>query len=593
MNIIAAPNESGKSTLCAFLVTMLYGVNTRERDKREHVAEKNRYKPWSGAPMEGELTCDYGKRKIILRRSSENGLPMGVFSATDALTGETIPELTGSNAGEQLTGITREVFERSLLFRQNQLKVSSTGELEEKIAALVSTGDDQQSFSQTEEKLKLWQRQLRYNKTGELPRLEEEEMALIDQLDKLTKLWDTQLELSHVITTQEHRYSQVLSHESDMEKASSSVILEELSKAEGAYRLESQKLQVLLDQDPRRLERQQESDEKEKASLLFDLEKLKRKSIGSAIFWLILMALGALPFLFPQYIPEFILPYRAFIPALPALILLISQLYYRQSRHGTERFLAILEKDMGNYKNLVAERELHIIQRREAVANCLAEVNAQKERYAQSKLPSEEAQALSQKIQQAQQQRAVLLGRLQELGNIDKLKEALSKNQEEQKKCKTEFDAITLALDTLYKAEEKLRSRFSPSLNAKASYFFQRLTGGKYQSLAFDKEFSPKAKEEGKLSLISGSYLSQGTLDQLYFSLRLAICDLVLPQNERLPLILDDAFSAFDKKRLSLALDLLKDIADQRQVLLFSCQERELSYFKNEDKVHRQSLDKS
>ena len=50
LNIIEAPNESGKSTLLAFLRVMLYGFPPRERGA---LADKNRYQPWSGAPMEG------------------------------------------------------------------------------------------------------------------------------------------------------------------------------------------------------------------------------------------------------------------------------------------------------------------------------------------------------------------------------------------------------------------------------------------------------------------------------------------------------------------------------------------------------------
>ena len=55
LTIIQAPNEAGKSTWCAFLRAMLYGIPTRERDTRTTLAEKNRYAPWSGSPMAGEI----------------------------------------------------------------------------------------------------------------------------------------------------------------------------------------------------------------------------------------------------------------------------------------------------------------------------------------------------------------------------------------------------------------------------------------------------------------------------------------------------------------------------------------------------------
>ena len=50
LNIITAPNEWGKSTWCAFLMAMLYGVETRSRTTKTEIAEKERYAPWSGKP---------------------------------------------------------------------------------------------------------------------------------------------------------------------------------------------------------------------------------------------------------------------------------------------------------------------------------------------------------------------------------------------------------------------------------------------------------------------------------------------------------------------------------------------------------------
>ena len=57
LNVICAPNESGKSTWCRFLQNMLYGVPTKERGL---LADKNRYAPWSGSPMQGRLLLRNG-----------------------------------------------------------------------------------------------------------------------------------------------------------------------------------------------------------------------------------------------------------------------------------------------------------------------------------------------------------------------------------------------------------------------------------------------------------------------------------------------------------------------------------------------------
>ena len=71
--------------------------------------------------------------------------------------------------------------------------------------------------------------------------------------------------------------------------------------------------------------------------------------------------------------------------------------------------------------------------------------------------------------------------------------------------------------------------------------------------------------------------LSCGTGDQLYFAVRLAICRLVLPPDA--PIVLDDALVYFDDVRAKQALKLLQREAQTRQILLFTCQDRERRLF--------------
>ena len=82
LNVVCAPNESGKSTWCAFIKSMLYGVDSSERAKIGYLPDKMRYAPWSGAPMEGsmELTAD-NCDITIMRRTKTKSAPMRDFSA--------------------------------------------------------------------------------------------------------------------------------------------------------------------------------------------------------------------------------------------------------------------------------------------------------------------------------------------------------------------------------------------------------------------------------------------------------------------------------------------------------------------------------
>ena len=119
LNILQAPNESGKSTWCALLTAMLYGVSSRERDRAGVLAEKNRYAPWDGAAMSGRMDCATRFGDVtLLRETRRQNAPMGTFSALRSGTAEPIPELSAGNCGETLLGVSREVFERSAMIRR-------------------------------------------------------------------------------------------------------------------------------------------------------------------------------------------------------------------------------------------------------------------------------------------------------------------------------------------------------------------------------------------------------------------------------------------------------------------------------------------
>lgn len=61
------------------------------------------------------------------------------------------------------------------------------------------------------------------------------------------------------------------------------------------------------------------------------------------------------------------------------------------------------------------------------------------------------------------------------------------------------------------------------------------------------------------------------------------MCQLCLPEDDPAPLVLDDALLAFDGQRLEQALDLLLELAGERQILLLTCQDREGRILQNKE----------
>ena len=173
LNILEAPNEAGKSTWCAFLLSMLYGINSRERDRTGYPADKNRFAPWNGAPMGGRMDVLAQEGELtLIRATSRQAAPMADFRAVYAGTGETVPDLTDRTCGETLLAVEREVYERSAFIRQAGLPITRDAGLEQRIASYLSSGEGDTSYKEASDALK--NQGSRYRQSGQIPSLEKE-----------------------------------------------------------------------------------------------------------------------------------------------------------------------------------------------------------------------------------------------------------------------------------------------------------------------------------------------------------------------------------------------------------------------------------
>ena len=319
--LIGAPNGAGKSTWCAFLRTMLYGLDTRQRDKKGTPADKNRYRPWSGSPMEGLMVCQHGDITLEIRRTSASGVPMGDFSATDQATGLPVPGLTADNLGETLTGVSREVFDRSVFLRQTNLAVTQSQELEKRIAALVSTGEEDVSWSEADEKLRAWQRRRRYHTSGLLPQLEQEEQDLLDTqrqtADLRQALAQVQARVSSLRRQKDHWDSR-LALETDKFQTVSQRRYAEAAAELDAAELRVQTLQAKLsDADPHS---SHQDLEEEIAAVRDELRGRRRLMTGFVALVVLLTLVCGAVYAIPRYIEPNVASFPLDIPMLPLLL---------------------------------------------------------------------------------------------------------------------------------------------------------------------------------------------------------------------------------------------------------------------------------
>lgn len=563
LNLLELPNESGKSTWCAFLRAMLYGLESR---KGGSLSERNRYTPWSGAAMAGELELVWQDREITLRRFPKGSNPFGGFQAVYTGTQEAVPGLTADNVGETLLGVGKEVFQRTCFIPQGGLWVEQSGDLERRVAALAAAGEEDVSFSDAEGRLRDWRNARQSNRsTGSLPKLR-------------TQLAETQAQRQRLLTTRTRAAEARSALEAlEPQRREVEADLQRHAHLERAGQLADQRerydhAKARLAQTEQALaQAREEEDQARRAAppqpgdgwagrLALGLALLLGCAlmVCAVVFSLWPLALGGVSLLN--------------IGALGTHMMTKSR---RTAKAAFDRAQAELASAQATLQTAQAEHATAL-----AVWEALSAQGEPPAPPAVSDLPrndlaqdQQQLARLKNAIALYSDQAARAQGEEEGLGGLAPLEESIAALEEEISREEGELNALNLALEALTAAQAQLQTRFSPALNEKAGAILSQLTGGKYDSLTFTREFQALARAEGAPR--SAQLLSQGTADQAYLALRLAICLLALPQADAAPLVLDDALVSFDDQRLKLALELLSHLARERQILLFTCQSRE------------------
>ena len=140
-------------------------------------------------------------------------------------------------------------------------------------------------------------------------------------------------------------------------------------------------------------------------------------------------------------------------------------------------------------------------------------------------------------------------------------------------------------MDALSQANTVLQNRFSPALGARAAEIFSHITGGRYDRVLLSRDFSLSAEPAGDPVGRSVRLLSQGAADQLYLAVRLAICDMVLPADKRVPLILDDSRPSTTSGFTRRWTICWRRARRRHDIAVFTCQKREMDYLQGKGNV--------
>ena len=134
------------------------------------------------------------------------------------------------------------------------------------------------------------------------------------------------------------------------------------------------------------------------------------------------------------------------------------------------------------------------------------------------------------------------------------------------------YAALTIAQETLQQATQELQRRFAPRITRRAQELLSQMTGGRYSSILMLSDFSLEMNSQEEDTPRGSLWRSDGTIDQLYLALRLAVAEELTPDA---PLVLDDVLVRFDDQRMKAAMELFKKLGKSRQIICFTCHKRE------------------
>ena len=682
LNIIEAPNEWGKSTWCAFVMAMLYGIDTSSRSKAGFLADKEHYAPWSGEPMSGSMTILWDDREITLERRGKGRTPMGEVKAYETHTGVPVPELEIAAPGQVLLGVERSVFERVGFLRHGEMPVTEDEALRRRLNELVTTGDESGASDALAQKLKDLKNKCRFNKKGVLPELEAQKAQLDQKIQQIRSLenqiagiTDRQESLQRQVRLLEN-HKQALEYESQLQYAQKLAAaqvgqqaarqalaaaeeackdlpsqeeirqdiaaLRQLKETREALHMQVQMLppvpqmpvcpEPFRGRDTAKLVSEAQADTKTLTQLQADRKKTTPYILGAIAFavgvGLLVTGVLALQIVAALLLASGIVLITACASKQKKLAAGIEKLIekYRSIPESDWIFAATdyvaslqaYEQALGDYQRELAEINRQREQTDQQIANLtdgrglgyfeeICRENQQKYtnlqeqqrlcRQAEDVLQAltgagktaappdfedtleftaqETAKRLSDiytQKQMLQLQMGQCQGQIQSLGQADSLLAERDRLEARIEQVEQYYRALTRAQETLVQTTQELQRRFAPRLSQRAQELFGQLTGERYRRLSLRQDLSLEVGAEGETGLHGTLWRSDGTVDQLYLALRLAVSEELTPNA---PLVLDDALVQFDDTRLATAIEILRQQSENKQVILFTCQSRE------------------
>ena len=573
INLIKGYNEAGKSTILSFLNSMLYGI---DKTKKGNISEYAKYLPWLSTNFSGSMEYSLSDgQKYYVFRDFKKKIPVVLDKNRNDITLNFKQSRKGIDFLDEQIGVDKKTFENTSISYQKLVVLDdkNKAEMAGRLANLVSTGEENFSYEELIKKLNNKQlEEIGSSRTKKRPinnieerilKLEKEKMEVLNVKDKKERMNEEREETQKQFAT--IGYIKQMINE----------IKENFLKKEAEKKIYSEIYN--------RIEKKKEEIEEKKKERI---DVITKEKVFDRIKWIYLvLTLIVIP-------AAYFYIYSLIVYVLALIVVYIFARNNRDKRmeeleernRAVEKELNILRKDIIQDERVIQKEKKEFEERFENLKN---EMYLKYKNYVNrdylDRILNKDIEGVFKEASEIEKEYETTMYRLSQInaernvvestsGKLTEIVEELEELKQEREKLLNYNDTIEIAKEVLKESYDELKNNVGPEFDKKLSYIVGKITNNKYNDVYIDNEHNIKIKTEHG-EYVNLERFSTGTIEQVNLALRLAYIDTI--SKERLPIILDEAFAFYDDERLANIMRFLSEEYIDRQVIIFTCSNRE------------------
>ena len=659
INIIHGANESGKSTLLNYIISIFYGIS-RNKDGKA-LSDYEKYKPWNSNEFSGRISykLEDGEKYEIFRDFNKKNPKIYNDKLEDISDRFETDKKDGSKFFIEQMGIDKQMYLSTVVSTQEEVRLDEKNQnmLIQKIANLAGTGEDNVSYKKALIKLQEKIRdEIGTNKTSQKPvnRIEKEIVEINNKIVETEKYrnrkYEIDAEKEQILSElkeleQQKQILQELQNSMKSEEETKNRLeireknrkdniakINELTNQKNTINAESERVQSAKNHLQDIIKGHKENIEKlnsEIEKIANEKEETQEKEKPSISFIVITAVLAI------ALICSIILIKNYIVSGILGVAIIANIVFYVINKNKQKVNKAKLREKINQEKQYkreklenqkqqiianvnTTEKELEKQEEEEKQVNSelsmlkgqiiLLEKNNEKiteEIEQDNKAIKEESNKNKQQIIEKYKDKNIndLLYINDYQNYISKIEETINNNRIRIKGLEIEYNTIVpqldemvvleekreadkeklaelrekesiinIAIENLMDAYEEMKTTITPKFTKNLSESIQKISSNKYNKVTINDE-NGMIIENNRGEYVEAIKLSTGTIDQLYFALRLSMIDELSKEN--LPIILDESFAYSDNNRLKNMLQYLTSDLNNHQTIIFTCTDRE------------------